>query len=65
MAGHDIFYFLDIIILIAVLIWRPELKEYKMKKRFASLVILSGIALFFINLHYAEKDRPRTADKNV
>lgn len=68
MAAHDIFYFLDIIILIAVLIWRPELKEYKMKKRFASLVILSGVALFFINLHYAEKDRPqlltRTFDRN-
>lgn len=39
MAAHDIFYFVDFIILIAVLIWRPELKGYKMKKRFTSLVI--------------------------
>ena len=31
MSGHDILYFVDIIILIALLVWRRELKEFKLK----------------------------------
>jgi lipoteichoic acid synthase len=68
MNVDDVIYFLDLFILIAILIWRPEIKAFKMKKRFASLVIASGVALFMINLGLAEKDRPelltRTFDRN-
>ncbi|MGV3273090.1 LTA synthase family protein [Bacillus sp. CIS52] len=68
MSGHDILYFVDIIILIALLVWRRELKEFKLKKRYTSLIIVTGIVLFFVNLAIAEEDRPelltRTFDRN-
>ncbi|MGN7376559.1 LTA synthase family protein [Bacillus altitudinis] len=55
---HDLLYFLDIIILIAIVIWRPEVKKFQMKKTFALLIVAAGVGLFFVNLHLAEKDRP-------
>lgn len=68
MNVHDAIYFLDFLILIAILLWKPEIKSFKMSKKMASLVIISGLALFMINLGLAEKDRPqlltRTFDRN-
>lgn len=68
LSAHDLIYFLDLIILIALVVWRPEFKKFQLKKRMASMVILSGVAIFFINLSVAEMDRPdllqRTFDRS-
>ncbi|MDA7025224.1 LTA synthase family protein [Bacillus sp. CLL-7-23] len=68
MAPHDIIYFLDLVILIALCVKRPQLKASQLKKRWAAAVVLAGILLFYINLSVAEKDRPelltRTFDRN-
>ncbi|KMY51726.1 LTA synthase family protein [Peribacillus loiseleuriae] len=66
---HDILYFLDTIILIA-LYYSKAIKpsEIKMKRRTVAMVFLAGIAIFSVNLALAEKDRPqlltRTFDRN-
>ncbi|MDA1476851.1 LTA synthase family protein [Bacillus changyiensis] len=68
MAAHDIIYFLDLVILIALCVKRPQLKASQLKKRWAATLVLAGVLLFYINLAVAEKDRPelltRTFDRN-
>ena len=68
MAFHDVIYFVDLIILIALCVKLPELKAAQLKKRWAATVVIGGVALFFINLAVAETDRPelltRTFDRN-
>ncbi|GAB1806309.1 MULTISPECIES: LTA synthase family protein [Priestia] len=67
--AHDIFYFVDIILLIALLFVRKiEWPKARLKFRYTFMVLAAGAIAFAINLHYAEKDRPelltRTFDRN-
>src|SRR5690625_4042633 len=68
-AVYDIFYFLDIILLI--IIYRSAKESWsntKLKLRKPAIIIAVGILAFMINLNLAEKDRPqlleRTFDRN-
>ncbi|MEC3608157.1 LTA synthase family protein [Bacillus glycinifermentans] len=68
MSPHDFIYIIDLVILIALCVKRPELKASQLKKRWGALIVLAGVLLFYINLQIAEKDRPelltRTFDRN-
>jgi len=58
-AVYDIFYFLDIILLI--IIYRSAKESWsntKLKLRKPAIIIAVGILAFMINLNLAEKDRP-------
>ncbi|MDY0407008.1 LTA synthase family protein [Virgibacillus sp. 179-BFC.A HS] len=66
---HDLFYSLDIILLIALLIWtRKDWAPKRMQFRKPLLVIMAGVIAFSVNLGMAEADRPqllkRTFDRN-
>ncbi|MDY0395225.1 LTA synthase family protein [Virgibacillus halophilus] len=66
---HDLFYSLDIILLIALFIWtRKDWAPKRMQFRKPLLVILAGVIAFSVNLGMAEADRPqllkRTFDRN-
>ncbi|MEI3604214.1 LTA synthase family protein [Pseudogracilibacillus sp. SE30717A] len=65
----DIFYSLDILILIAVFIWSRQIwSSERMKLRRPVTIIALGVLIFSINLGLAEADRPqllkRTFDRN-
>lgn len=69
MQWIDIFYFIDIIVLLTVFIWAKKdwsLDRMPIKRPF--IVILTGIIVFSVNLGLAETDRPqllkRTFDRN-
>lgn len=68
MYGHDFLYFVDLAILLFVLIQNKAFKEIKFRKSLASTAIITGIAIFTVNLTLAEIDRPqlltRTFDRN-
>ncbi|MEN0645133.1 LTA synthase family protein [Alkalicoccobacillus gibsonii] len=68
MYGHDFLYFVDLAILLFVLIQNKAFKEIKFRKSLASTAIITGIAIFAVNLTLAEIDRPqlltRTFDRN-
>ncbi|WP_081415783.1 LTA synthase family protein [Peribacillus kribbensis] len=66
----DIFYFLDTIILIALLLLKKvkPITEQKLKARTIMGVFASAVIIFLVNLGLAESDRPelltRTFDRN-
>src|SRR5690625_335079 len=63
-ALYDIFYFLDIIIL--VIIYQLSKKSWshtKLKLRKPAIIIAVGILAFMINLNLAEKDRPQLLER--
>jgi lipoteichoic acid synthase len=69
MQGTDIFYALDIVVLIALFIWfKKDWSTEKINRRKPILVLLLGLIAFSINLGLAEADRPellkRTFDRN-
>ncbi|WP_186576383.1 LTA synthase family protein [Aquibacillus kalidii] len=68
LSGYDVLYFLDLLILVAVVIWKPSMAKISIKKWVAPIVVVSGIFLFFANLSLAEADRPdllqRMFDRN-
>ena len=43
MAFHDVIYFVDLIILIALCVKLPELKASQLKKRWAATVVIGGV----------------------
>lgn len=66
---HDLFYSLDLIVLIVLFIWtRKNWSTSRMQLRKPLLVMMAGIIAFSINLGMAEADRPqllkRTFDRN-
>ncbi|MBK5443869.1 MULTISPECIES: LTA synthase family protein [unclassified Peribacillus] len=67
--GHDVFYFLDTVLLIVLYKFKDfKVEDIKIKRRTVGMVYLAGLAIFAINLGLAEKDRPqllsRTFDRN-
>ncbi|HLS20636.1 MAG TPA: LTA synthase family protein [Bacillota bacterium] len=68
-AWYDIFYFIDLILLIVLYNWaKKSWSNEKLKLRKPAIVLTVGILAFTINLSLAEKDRPqlleRTFDRN-
>ncbi|MFE4897281.1 LTA synthase family protein [Peribacillus butanolivorans] len=66
---HDVFYFLDTVLLIVLYKFKDfKVEDIKVKRRTVGMVYLAGLAIFAINLGLAEKDRPqllsRTFDRN-
>src|SRR5690606_38400482 len=66
---HDIFYALDLIILVILFVkFKTNWSIERLKLRKPLLVITAGLVAFSINLELAEKDRPqlleRTFDRN-
>ncbi|MGV3488497.1 MAG: LTA synthase family protein [Tuberibacillus sp.] len=68
MNGYDAFYFLDTLILMALIIFKAAKPQEKMQKRYIKRVFIVAIAAFLVNLGLAEIDRPglltRTFDRN-
>lgn len=69
MAWHDLFYALDIVLLIGLFIWNKNgWAISRMPKKKPLMVIAVGVLAFSINLGLAEADRPqlltRTFDRN-
>ncbi|WP_077330279.1 LTA synthase family protein [Virgibacillus siamensis] len=69
MAWHDLFYALDLIVLIGLYFWnRNNWSNSRMGFRKPMLVIAIGVMTFCVNLGLAEVDRPelltRTFDRN-
>ncbi|UFT99751.1 LTA synthase family protein [Radiobacillus kanasensis] len=68
LSWHDLLYFVDLIVLTLIVVKRPELKNFQLRKWVSPLVVIAGTALFFINLGLANEDRPellqRTFDRN-
>ncbi|MFD6439516.1 LTA synthase family protein [Peribacillus sp. NPDC060186] len=67
--AHDVFYFLDTVLLIVLYKFKDfKVEDIKVKRRTVGMVYLAGLAIFAINLGLAEKDRPqllsRTFDRN-
>src|SRR5690625_3512276 len=65
----DVFYAIDILILIALFNWSRQIwSSERLKLRQPILIILAGVLVFSINLGLAEADRPqllkRTFDRN-
>ncbi|QDP39093.1 LTA synthase family protein [Radiobacillus deserti] len=64
----DILYFVDLVVLSYIVVKRPELKNFQLRKWVSPLVVIAGTGLFFINLTLANEDRPellqRTFDRN-
>ncbi|GAA0591156.1 lipoteichoic acid synthase LtaS1 [Virgibacillus siamensis] len=68
-AWHDLFYAVDIIVLIALYVRnRNSWSDSRMKLRKPALVLAAGVMAFAVNLGLAEADRPelltRTFDRN-
>ncbi|MEW9677242.1 LTA synthase family protein [Lentibacillus sp. L22] len=66
---YDVFYFLDLIILIALFVWsRKDWSVSRLKARKPLTIMTIGIIVFTVNLGLAEIDRPqllkRTFDRN-
>jgi len=66
---YDVLYFLDTIILIALLAFKVvRMRSYRMNRRQLGTIYLTGILLLALNLGLAESDRPqlltRTFDRN-
>lgn len=60
MEGYDFIYFLDIILLIVLYIFtRKNWNIERLAFRKTAMVIISGVALFAVNLGLAEVDRPQ------
>ncbi|MBI5974031.1 polyglycerol-phosphate lipoteichoic acid synthase LtaS [Staphylococcus canis] len=56
---HDFVYFLDILVYLFILIFKQNwLSKNVFHKRFIPVVMATAIALFFLNLAFAETDRP-------
>src|SRR5690625_373578 len=69
MAWTDIFYLLDIVILIVLFNWSKQIwSSERMKLRRPAIIMAIGLVVFSINLGLAEADRPqllkRTFDRN-
>lgn len=69
MAWTDIFYLLDIVILIVLFNWSKQIwSSERMKLRRPAIIMAIGMIVFSINLGLAEADRPqllkRTFDRN-
>src|SRR5699024_6593315 len=65
----DLFYLVDIILLIALFIWsKKEWSVSRLKLRIPAVILVMGALVFAVNLHLAESDRPqllkRTFDRN-
>lgn len=68
-AWHDLFYIIDIIVLVALFIWsKQSWSALRIPKRKPLLVLAAGVIAFTVNLGLAEADRPqllkRTFDRN-
>ncbi|WP_188455995.1 LTA synthase family protein [Virgibacillus oceani] len=68
-AWHDLFYAVDIIVLIALFVWsRKGWSTERMQIRKPMTVLAAGVIAFTVNLGLAEIDRPqlleRTFDRN-
>ena len=56
---YDFVYFIDTIIYLAILIFKRKwLDNRAFSKRFVPVVMATSVALFFLNLAFAETDRP-------
>ncbi|MCG2457487.1 polyglycerol-phosphate lipoteichoic acid synthase LtaS [Staphylococcus epidermidis] len=56
---YDFVYFIDIIIYLAILIFKRKWLDYRaFSKKFVPVVMATSVALFFLNLAFAETDRP-------
>lgn len=56
---YDFVYFIDIIIYLAILIFKRKwLDNRAFSKKFVPVVMATSVALFFLNLAFAETDRP-------
>ena len=56
---YDFVYFIDTIIYLAILIFKRKwLDNRAFSKKFVSVVMATSVALFFLNLAFAETDRP-------
>jgi lipoteichoic acid synthase len=68
MHGYDVFYFLDTIILIALVLFRVAKPQEKINKKYVRRIFMVAICAFLVNLGLAEIDRPqllsRTFDRN-
>ncbi|GGH75479.1 lipoteichoic acid synthase [Pullulanibacillus pueri] len=68
MKPYDFLYFLDILILIALIVFKVMKPAVKLPKKSVVYVLGAGVLAFFINLGLAEIDRPqllsRTFDRN-
>lgn len=66
--GTDVFYFLDTIVLIALVIFGTVQKQSPIQKRKVGLVFASALLIFTTNLGIAQEDRPqlltRSFDRN-
>lgn len=58
MSPFDIFYFLDSLILLGLILKRIYIPTVKAESKKAALIIATGLIVFFFNLALAEKDRP-------
>lgn len=65
---HDILYFLDTIVLFLLILFKKVKPQEKLARRPRSIIFLTAIACFCVNLGLAEIDRPqlltRTFDRN-
>lgn len=56
---YDFVYFIDTIIYLAILIFKRKWLDYRaFSKKFVPVVMATSVALFFLNLAFAETDRP-------
>lgn len=56
---YDFVYFIDTIIYLAILIFKRKwLDNRAFSKKFVPVVMVTSVALFFLNLAFAETDRP-------
>ena len=56
---YDFVYFIDTIIYLAILIFKRKwLDNRAFSKKFVTVVMATSVALFFLNLAFAETDRP-------
>lgn len=68
MSPGDVFYFTDTILLILFVVFKVVTPTHGSKRKSAVLVFAAALAIFFVNLGLAEKDRPelltRSFDRN-
>jgi lipoteichoic acid synthase len=68
MKPSDVFYFLDTVVLMVLILFKVAQPKEKMPKRLLKRVFIIAVSVFLINLGLAEIDRPglltRTFDRN-
>jgi lipoteichoic acid synthase len=68
MKPSDVFYFLDTVVLMALILFKVAQPKEKLPKRLLKRVFIIAVSVFLVNLGLAEIDRPglltRTFDRN-